>query len=92
MSNVDTNLNKLLNIKFKGLSDSYPKEVSVIKNIYGKFVVTLYPVWVATETKLIGESGIGDTFEEALQDYVNKITGKTLIIEENNTEYESEVV
>lgn len=28
---------------------------------------------------LIGESGCGNTFEEACQDYINKISGKTLV-------------
>jgi hypothetical protein len=41
---------------------------------------------------LSGDFGVGNTIEEATADYIKRITGKTLIIEVDGKEYESDIV
>lgn len=56
--------------------------LEVFQIINGKIGVNFSNCWVKDDCFLIGEFGRGDTFEEACEDYIDKIQGKTLVFEE----------
>lgn len=62
---------KLLNLEGRMLS--------VGKNIKGKVYVHYERCDVKDGCFLIGSYGIGNSFEEACEDYLNKISGKTVV-------------
>lgn len=62
---------KLLNIEGRMLS--------VGKNINGKVYVHYERCDVKDGCFLIGNYGAGNSFEEACEDYLNKISGKTIV-------------
>ena len=57
--------------------EGHPLRVWRIDN--GQIVVTYWNCDVKTCGVLIGLAGYGYTFEESCQDYINKISGKTLV-------------
>lgn len=61
---------KLLNIN---------KRIIVDKNVHGKVYVHYENCYVKEDCFLIGTFGTGCDFEEACEDYLNKISGKTIV-------------
>lgn len=55
------------------------KRIIVDKNIYGKIYVHYENCYVKDDCFLIGKYGTGNSFEEACEDYLNKISGKTIV-------------
>ena len=93
---MDKKIEKLINITFNDMPFDGHSYVEISKNVYGQFTVCLADAWVLSEDEqsMFDYCGIGDTVEEALDNYINYITGKTLIIEdelEENKEYRAVV-
>ena len=61
------------------LVNSTGESVILSKDINNKFVVCLDKWAVYTNPGALGECGRGNTIEEATEDYINKISGKTLV-------------
>lgn len=64
------------------------KRILVAKNIYGKVYVHYENCYVKDDCFLVGEYGTGNNFEEACEDYLNEISGKTIVFKDayNNRE------
>lgn len=62
------------------LVNSTGESVIIGKDINNKFVVCLNKWAISTDTGgALGECGRGDTIEQATEDYINKISGKSLV-------------
>lgn len=90
---MDNKIEKLLNIEFEEMPFKH-SDVLISKNIYGQFTVCLEDAWVLSddEESMSTYCGTGATLEEALDNYINYIAGKTLIIEDEldeNKEYKA---
>lgn len=59
------------------------EKLSVFKDINGKTCVCYERGFIKDDTFLIGAVGRGKNFDEAVMDYCNKISGKTLIFDVN---------
>ena len=55
------------------------KRIIVDKNVHGKVYVHYENCYVKDDCFLIGVFGTGCDFEEACEDYLNKISGKTIV-------------
>jgi len=55
--------------------------LTVDKDIYGRICVHYTNAYVKSAGVLIGVCGRGQTIEEACQDYLDQISGKTLVID-----------
>lgn len=64
------------------------KRILVDKNIYGKVYVHYENCYVKDDCFLVGAYGTGNNFEEACEDYLNEISGKTIVFKDayNNCE------
>ena len=66
-------VDRLLSLSFECLC--------VSKNIYGKIIVHYKNGYIKDGGLLVGTFGSGSTFEEACEDYIDKICGKTLLFD-----------
>lgn len=67
-------------------------ELQVTLNCNDQFNVAFEDSFVKDGNVLIGEYGVGNTFESACEDYLNRITGKKLVFNPSNEERRVEVV
>lgn len=67
-------------------------ELQVTLNCNDQFNVEYEDSFIEDGTGLIGVHGVGNTFESACEDYLNKITGKKLVFNPSNEERRFEVV
>ena len=67
-------------------------ELQVALNCNDQFIVEYDDSFVKDGIALIGEYGVGNTFESACEDYLNKITGKKLVFNPSDEEQRVEVV
>ena len=78
-------------IKF-GNNVSSLNHLQVALNCNDQFIVEYEDSYVKDGMALVGEYGVGNTFESACDDYLNKITGKKLVFNPSNEERRVEVV
>ena len=83
MDKVTENIKKILS-----MSNDIRIEVGIglARGAKGKIIVSLEPGWVVEKDSLSGEAGYGDTFEEALDDYMKRVSGKSFQVEEEDKE------
>ena len=56
-------------------------DLVVSKTIYGTITVHYQSAYIKDDGLLIGTFGAGGTFEEACENYLQKISGKTLVFD-----------
>ena len=69
--------------------ESHP--LRVIKNVDNKYSVNYENSHIKGNGVLYGRWGIGDTFEEACEDYLNIISGETLVFNAFDEDMRTEV-
>ena len=67
-------------------------DIVVSKTIYGKITVHYQYAYIKDGGLLIGTFGDGGTFEEACENYLKKISGKTLVFDFPNHKKEVTVL
>ena len=72
-------VDRLLSLSFADL---------VVSKTYGKITVHYQSAYIKDDGLLIGTFGTGDTFEEASENYLQKISGKTLVFDFPNRKKE----